>query len=72
MDQIQVTVEILMCLITDQEAEIYFTMSLVFSTGLSRGQNPHVYYWKQGGPARAASRGKLCEQFTWREVGQGV
>lgn len=30
MDQIQVTVEILKCLITDQEAGIYFTMSFVF------------------------------------------
>ena len=45
---------------------------LCFCTGISRGENPHVCYWKQGGPPGTASQGKMCEQFARGEVGQGV
>lgn len=55
--------------ITSPKAGTYF-LSFVF-TGFNRGENPHVCYWKQGGSQRAACWGKLCEQFAWREAGQG-
>lgn len=45
---------------------------LCFSAGLHGEQNPHVRCWKQGGPARAASRGQLCQHSPGRKAGQGV
>lgn len=45
---------------------------LCSSTGLHRGQNPDVCGWKQGGPARAASRGQLRQRPAGREAGQGA
>lgn len=55
-----------------QKAGLKCLNFLCFTTGICRGQNPSVCYWKQGRPPRGAPRGKLCEQFAWREVGQGV
>lgn len=48
------------------------SFSLWLSAGLHGGQHPHVCCRKQGGPARAASRGQLCQHAAGREAGQGV